>query len=293
MSRRRLLPAGDRGEISLIGLVIAATISLTVLVSVLDTFDGAQAKVIDTTLRNDNQQGARAAGDQIAAALRNLASPTPDQPQAIDRATPYDLVFQDVDPLGPNSGANTTNVRRERWCLSGSTLYGQRQTWTSATVPAMPSVAACPGTGWGTTTVVAQQITNTARGQNRPLFTYDSTVLTDISQIHLDLWVDGVPDVDPAESRVSTGAFLRNQNRRPSAAFTASPTAQGIVLNASASADPEGQSLTYTWLDGATTVGSGVTLVYKVTAGTTHNLSVRVADPAGLTATSAVQAVVG
>ena len=33
----------------------------------------------------------------------------------------------------------------------------------------------------GTTTVVAQQITNTAHAGNRPLFTFDSTVLTDIT----------------------------------------------------------------------------------------------------------------
>lgn len=283
-------PRGDRGEISLLGLLIATILSLGVLVSVLDTFDRAEAKVVATTSRNDSQDSARTAGDEISAALRNLASPTPDQPQAIDRATSFDLVFQDVDPLGPNSGANTANVRRERWCLSGTTLYGQRQTWTTAAVPAMPSVAACPGTGWGSTRVVAERLTN---GTSRPLFTYDSTVLTDIAQVHLNLFVRANGHVDPQESLVSSGAFLRNQNRRPSAAFTAAATPQGIVLNASGSADPEGQSLTYTWLDGGTAVGTGVTLTYKVTAGTTHNLSVRVSDPAGLTATSAVQAVVG
>lgn len=283
-------PRGDRGEISLLGLLVATILSLGVLVSVLDTFDRAEAKVVATTSRNDSQDSARTAGDEIAAALRNLASPTPDQPQAIDRATAFDLVFQDVDPLGPNSGANTANVRRERWCLSGTTLYGQRQTWTTAAVPAMPSVAACPGTGWGSTRVVAERLTN---GASRPLFTYDSTVLTDIAQVHLNLFVRANARVDQQESLVSSGAFLRNQNRRPSAAFTAAATPQGIVLNASASADPEGQSLTYTWLDGGTAVGTGVTLTYKVNTGTTHNLSVRVSDPAGLTATSAVQAVVG
>jgi hypothetical protein len=273
---------------------MASDISLTVLVTVLSTVDGAQANVIATTARNSNQQAVRAAGDQIAAALRNLASPTPDQPQAIDRATPYDLVFQDVDPAGPNSGANTTNVRRERWCLgSGGVLYGQRQTWITAAVPAMPSVAACPGTGWATTRVVGQRLNNTTGGQARAIFTYDSGTLTDIAQIHVDLWVDGDASRGPAEARVSTGAFLRNQNRRPVAAFTAAATAQGIVLNASASVDPEGQSLTYTWLDGATVVDTGVTATYKVTPGTSHSMSVRVTDPAGLTATSAAQVVIG
>jgi hypothetical protein len=87
--------------------------------------------------------------------------------------------------------------------------------------------------------------------------------------------------------------FLRNQNRRPTAAFTAAPTAQGIVLNGSASVDPEGQPLTYTWLDGATVVATGVTATYKVTAGTTHTLSLQVQDPAGLIGTSATQTITG
>ena len=65
------------------------------------------------------------------------------------------------------------------------------------------------------------------------------------------------------------------------------------MLNASASADPEGQPLTYTWLDGGTAVDTGVTATYQVTTGTQHVLSVRVADPSGLTSTSATQTVTG
>jgi hypothetical protein len=287
---------GDRGEISLAGLLVASVISLVVLGSVLTIFEGASAHVAQLTARNDNQQAARLASDGIAAALRNLASPTPDQPQAIDRATAYDLVFQDVDPAGPNSGANATNVRRERWCLgTNGTLYSQRQTWTTATVPAMPATTACPGTGWPTTTTVAQNVTNLQGGQTRAVFTYDAAALTDVAQIHVDLFLDQITTRSPTDTRVSTGAFLRNQNRKPVASFTASPTAQGIVLNASASADPEGQSLTYTWLDGGSAIagGTGVTMTYPVTAGSSHTLSVRVRDPAGLTATSAAQVVVG
>lgn len=292
MSRARL--HGDAGEISLPGLLIAIVLSLMVLTAVLDTFAGAQSQSTLLTARNQNQQTARAATDQIAAALRNLASPTPDQPQAIDRAGPFDLIFQDVDPAGPNAGQNLANVRRERWCLgTNGTLYAQRQTWTTSGVPAAPTTTACPGTGWSASSVVVTNLTNRATTPARPLFTYDAAALTDIAGVHTDLFLDEDPTRDPPEVRVSTGVFLRNQNRRPVASFTAVPTAQGVVLNASASTDPEGQPLGYTWLDGNTVVATGVTATYKVPAGTTHSFSVTVQDPAGLTDTAPAQAVTG
>lgn len=291
---RTRCPQGDRGEITLPGLLVAMSISLIVMLAVLDTFDNAQRQSTELTARNGDQQSARVASDAFAAALRNLASPTPDQPQAIDVAGPYDLTFQDVDPAGPNAGQNTTNVRRTRWCLdTAGTVWQQRQTWVSAGVPAVPSTASCPGSGWPATVVAVQKVTNRLAVPPRPLFTYDAVPLTDIASVHVDLQLDEDPTRAPGAVQLATGVFLRNQNRRPVAAFTATKTAQGIVLNASASADPEGHLLTYAWRDAGTTVGSGVTMTYKVTAGTSRPLSVEVRDPAGLTATSPVQVVVG
>jgi len=285
---------GDRGEITLPGLLMASVLSLIVLSAVLDTFAGAQTQSTELTARNANQQTVRSASDQIAANLRNLASPTPDQPQAIDVGGPFDLVFQNVDPVGPNAGQNVTNVRRERLCLTtGGVLYSQQQTWTTATVPAPPSTTACPGTGWGSTTVLAEHLSNRIGSLSRALFTYDSATLTDIAAVHLDMYVDEDVTRAPGEVRLATGVFLRNQNRRPTASFTAATTAQGIVLNASASQDPEGQPMTYTWRDGTTIVATGVTTTYAVTPGTSHAISLQVQDPAGLVGTSATQTVIG
>jgi len=285
---------GDRGEITLPGLLMASVLSLIVLTAVLDTFAGAQTQSTELTARNGNQQTVRAASDQIATSLRNLASPTPDQPQAIDVAGPFDLVFQNVDPAGPNAGQNVTNVRRERLCLTtGGVLYGQQQTWTTAAIPAPPSTTACPGTGWGTTTVLAEHLTNRVGSAPRPLFTFDSATLTDIAAVHLDMYVDEDLNRAPGEVRLATGVFLRNQNRRPTASFTAATTAQGIVLNASTSQDPEGQPMTYTWRDGSTIVDTGITTTYAVTPGTSHAISLQVQDPAGLVGTSATQTVIG
>jgi hypothetical protein len=284
----------DRGEITLPGLLLASVLSLAVMTAVLDTFAGAQSHSVEVTTRNDNQQLVRAVSDRIAAALRNLASPTAEQPQAIDVAGPFDLVFQDVDPAGPNAGQNVTNVRRQRWCVTtDGALYLQRQTWTTATTPAAPSTSACPGTGWSSSQVLVTGLTNRRGLTPRAVFTYDAQALTDISAVHVDMFLDGEVTKGPSEVRLATGAFLRNQNRRPVASFTATPTAQGIVLNASASMDPEGQPLAYTWMDGTTAVATGVTATYPVTAGTVHSLSVVVQDPAGLTSTSPTQTVTG
>ena len=46
--------------------------------------------------QNDSQQEARASMDGLARELRNLASPTNEQPYAIKRKEPQDLIVQSV-----------------------------------------------------------------------------------------------------------------------------------------------------------------------------------------------------
>ena len=87
------------------------------------------------------------------------------------------------------------------------------------------------------------------------------------------------------------GVFLRNQNRRPQASFSATTTAQGIVLNGSASLDPEGQPPRYQWYDNGTLVGTGITFTYAAAAGT-HSIVLRVLDPADLSDDSDPQEVI-
>jgi type II secretory pathway pseudopilin PulG len=289
---RRLLQAlrSERGEFSLPGTLVAITLFGTVLGATLDTYGHFDSGAQELVQRTDASDQARTASDRIARALRNLASPAPDQPQAFDLASANDMVFKTVDPVGPNTGQNTSNTRRVRYCLAGDgRLWEQVQTWTTATMPAVPSTTACPGSGWGSQEVVAQDLVNTA--QHRDVFTYDSTVLTQITTIGLELWTDADTKDDVPPSVLRTGVFLRNQNRRPVAGFTATPTQQGIVLNGSASYDPEGQALTYAWYDGASQVGTGVAYTYAATHGTSHQISLKVFDPAGLEGDAPAQTV--
>jgi type II secretory pathway component PulJ len=293
---RRLI-RDERGSMSLPELLVAMSIFAAVLGATLFTFmtfDTLDRRTVDRTASQDS---ARTSVDRLVRDLRNLASPTIAVPQAVDRATDYDLVFQTVDSNGPNAGANAANIKRVRWCLDQSTpadekLYVQGQTWTTQATPAMPDTSACPGSGWTTTTVMASNLTNTYNGQARALFSYNSSTLTMINAVHVDLYSDINPVQRPSETHLTSGVFLRNQNQVPIASFTkALSGTTSIVLNGSASYDPEGQSLRYVWWDNGSKItnGDGIVYTYPVTPGSSHSLQLHVFDPGGLEGVSATQ----
>jgi len=272
--------SGERGEMSLTGLLVAMSLFIVVLGATIQLFQTSTQVSRDAQIRADQQDRARVAVDAVAKQLRNLASPTPDQPDAVDRATARDLIFKTVDPVGPNTGTNYANVKRLRYCLDASRrLWRQQQRWTGAT-PAAPTATACPGTGWNPgDAVVADNVVNDDTGE--PVFRFNSTTLSAITRIRLSLLVDLERGKGPKATELSSGVFLRNQNRAPTAAFTAIAGATEIVLNASASSDPEGDPLTYVWKNGTTEIGRGVVLKWKPAKGT-YAVSLQVLDPAGL-----------
>lgn len=291
--------SGERGEVTVAHMLVAMTVMLAVIGATLTVFSAAERLNREAGLRTADQDRARVALDELSAQLRNLASPTNDQPRAIDAAGPYDLVFQTVDRVGPNTGLNAANVMRVRWCLGSAapaTLYRQEQRWTTQATPAAPSTAGCPAASaagaWSAARIVAQDVVNRRDGLDRPIFTYDSAALSDIASVHAELWVDADVARAPAETPLSSGVFLRNQNRRPVASFTADTTVYGkVVLNGAASADPEGDPLQYVWFDGPDKVGDGVRFDYSVSPGTTRAIQLKVFDLAGLEGVSAPQTV--
>ena len=180
---------GERGETTLTGLLIAASIFIVVLGATLSAFETSTRVSRDAQIRADQQDRARVAVDAVTKQLRNLASPTPDQPDAVDRATGRDLIFKTVDPVGPNSGTNYANVKRLRYCLDASRrLWRQQQRWTGATPPA-PTATECPGTGWNPGDVVlADNVVNDDSGE--PVFRVNSTTLSAITRIRVSLLID-------------------------------------------------------------------------------------------------------
>lgn len=289
---RRLL-GEERGEFSVAGVLMSSAILVVVLAATLQLFEGFSTSASALTGSTASQDAARSAADRLARDLRNLASPLSEQPQTIDVAGAHDLVFKTIDDATGDTGANVTRTKRVRYCVpsGGTTLVGQEQTWTTATPPAVPSTSSCPASGWPTTQVLASGIRNRADGNALQTFAYDQDTAAEISAVHLELDVDLDPLKAPASTRISTGVFLRNQNRRPTAAFTATRSAQGIVLNGTASVDPEGQPLRYLWSDGGVPVGEGPTRTISTTPGTVHTITLRVIDPSELDHTAPAQVV--
>jgi hypothetical protein len=308
---------GERGETTLVGLLVAMALFGAVLGATLELYNGSERVNHDAQQRADSEDAARQAEEMIARDLRSLASPTPSQPRAVDRAGARDIVFKTVDAVGPNAGQNAANVKRVRYCLDSSRrLWKMEQRWTSATVPAVPGGltgfaddASCSPTGWDRSQRVADSLVNYAAGNSRALFTYNAqSDLTAITSIAVTAFVDVDTTRRPRETNLTTGVYLRNQNRAPTATVVAKASAQGLLLNGSLSTDPEGDLLTYCWYDSAAPqvdqatmtlrklsctpgplVGTGITFLDPVPYGSTRTIWLEVRDPGDLSGVSAQQ----
>jgi hypothetical protein len=293
--RRRAAGRGQAG-LSLIELLVASSLMLVILIAVLGTFDGFGAMKSRVVKVNEGEGVVRLAVGQIVRQLRNVAGEGA-QPRLVERAGGADVIVQSIDPAGPNAGQNVTNIRRVRFCLdtttpSSATLWQATQSWTTAAAPAMPATTACPGTGWPATSALARYITNYRDGLSRPLFGYDSATLATITRVSIAVWMDPTPGTGPAERTLTSGVYLRNQNRAPTASFTATPIANHhVILNGAASEDPDGQYLVYDWYAGGVWIGRGTVLDYAAPAAGQVSFTLTVSDTGGLSASAPAQLV--
>jgi Tfp pilus assembly protein PilE len=288
----------ERGEFNLIGLMVAVSIFLVVLMATYGAFDVFTRNVRNNQVRTEATDRARSATDRMARQLRNLATPTALQPNAVALASDYDIVFETVAPTGAPPAGNTQNIEFVRYCLDGAT----RKLWTMDMPPATvtsstvaPSTTgACPGGGWSNARVVAQDIVNGYNGAALPVFAFDSVTNDNIRRVRVDLWVDTDPGTGPAAQRVTTGVNLRNQDRAPTAKFIYTlPEAGVALLDGTSSTDADNDPLSYCWYDaqatstvadcGARSIGASATLRYRpATTGNAHTITLTVTDPSGL-----------
>jgi len=323
-------PARDQGGFTLVEVLLASMLSLVILGVTLTTFTGLVQRQRDIERQTEVETQVRQGADRLARQLRNLASPSDvitnvaasTQPKSVDRNLPYDLIFKDISEVRPAGSANSANVRRVRYCLQTSgvvpgagftasptrgVLWTQMQTWTTALPPAVPADTACPGAGWSTQRIVADNLINASVSPARPLFRYsgDSGLVTDtsdaaretIARVEATVIVDADPARRPAATTLTTSVILRNQNRAPIAKFTytllnpvLSPTTCSVQLNGSASEDPESKPLEYEWIiDGVAEPPPGGVVVQRVVSKGTHTYQLKVYDRANLVGTSATE----
>ena len=268
-------------------LLVGAMLMVIVMTASLAVLDQTRLLGTEANQRVELQDHARAVTRTLAREIRNVA-PTPEAPSVIERSEPYDLVFRTVDRPQAGSGANVRNLRRVRYCLDArdpdrAKLREQTQRWTTPTPPAFPAETDCPSLGWGPSRVIGDHLTNRSGGRDRALFTFGQTSTGQVMSVKVNLFLNNDPRTPDVEISSQTGIYLRNQNRVPTAVFTAASAGmRHVLLNGSTSSDPEGEPLTYIWFVNGVEVGRGLTFDYAAPAGGSYQLRLDVRDPSGL-----------
>ena len=250
MNRLRQNEAG----FTLVEMLLVCVLFIVVLSATLLTFNLFESNGAQEHRRLEQVETARRGLEHFARQARNLAKQASTGVSSINRAQAYDLIFQTSDPT-------RTWVR---YCLQttgpdASPTNGRL--WMFENAAGLGGTGACTSAGWTKATVVAEHVVNAS--ESRPVFSYlcavgvsdctsDAAVFERITGFHGDLAIDLDPARAPSAMRVSTGVYLRNQNQKPTAQFTVTPLGtQRVLLNGSASTDPEGRTLRFYWFKGS------------------------------------------
>lgn len=287
----------DERGFTLIEMLVTMSITVVIFGATLSLLDFFQSNNRFDQLRNENQDMARTTVDRLSRQLRNIVARTTSSgavPGALEQAEDYAITFQTIDAT-KTSSEGKFHAMRVRYCLEDSNpedeiLWEEVKRW-EATEPEAPSSTACPDRTsghWDTFAQVVPHVTNRIGGQTRPLFSYSAKETPEILAVNTDLFINITPkETRPGESELTSGVSLRNANRRPIASFTATEEGNRTVrLNASASYDPDGLSLTYKWWDNGaellTTSQQYVTPALSLSS--KNKFKLKVTNPGGLSA---------
>jgi Tfp pilus assembly protein PilE len=280
----------ERG-LTLTELLAAMLLAVILFGAAVTTF----VEFLDTSTRADQGtqsiETSRNTIERLAAQLRNAQSTGTTGAQPVQSYSDFDLVF-----LAPSQSAiSTTNNPRglvfHRYCLGNAnnkseTLWYQTATFNSSTQSSAPPLDKCPSNNWPTKNMAARYLINRSNPVT-PLFvpTVDGT--GSVTAMTINARVDVNPDVRPLPTDLRSKIVLRNTNRVPTASVTCKGLANGhAVCDASASNDPDGQSLTYSWKMGTTQLSDTKYLLdySPLPSGATRTFTVTVTDSGGATA---------
>ncbi len=245
-------------------MMIAILIASFVLGAATTLLTGVASLNGTTSRQVQAQDDARRTVDQIATQLRNATGPpgaAPIYSPASGSATgTTDLVF-----YVPAANANTTNNPRGlqwvRYCLDYSDttnekLWMQTSSYDS-TQSGPPSTASCPSSAWATqqlvvSSIVSMEATSSTTGcsaLSTPAYYrcpfLPGVVANGTHDMRTKLIIKG--DSARSNTTVTSSVDFRNVKSPPSTTMTCRTQNKHIICDASASADPDGQAITFQW----------------------------------------------
>ena len=273
----------------LVGMVLMALVLGTSLV-VFQVFS-SQSRRVDN--QSQAQNNARRAIDRVVVQLRSATAGSVTGGQPIEKVTANDLVFL-VPTKSPSLTNNARGVVHTRYCLDSNTstnavLWTQTSPYSSTSSSAPPSTTACPSPAWPNQERVADHFVNQLQSPAVSLFTAQTDASGNVTDIAVRAFVDANTSTDPRATDLQSSVTLRNLNRQPMASMSCQALSNGHALcDASASADPDGENLTFSWtMDGSPLSSRSYRLDQTGLAShSTHSFSVTVSDPGGLTSSA-------
>lgn len=282
---------------TLIELLVAMAMSTVIFGATLSVLDVFQRNNAVDQQRNEVQDNARNAMDQIARQLRNVAAPNAGSPGALLTTKKYSMIFDTIDSSSGYAWENNkSHTMMVRYCLNNSNpenevLWMQVKRWHTETGPEeTPSPTTCPdlsgywaSNGQESNRQLVQHVTNRIGGKTRQMFTYSAATAPQTASVEIDMFLNLTPGQPRRETELTSGIGLRNANRPPIAAFTVTRiNTEYVRLDGSASYDPDGLALTYKWTIDKTPLASTAQVTEVKEPVGSHTYELEVADPGNL-----------
>jgi Tfp pilus assembly protein PilV len=279
---------------SLIELLTSIVLGLVVLGAGVTAFASYLGQSTTVDRRNDAQDNARSAIDELVIQLRSATSSGLGGSKPVESVSTTDLVF-----LAPSATASlSTNplaLQHVRYCLNSSAATNQvlwRQSAPYNTGPNAnpPLHASCPTSAWSAQRPVADHLVNTQT--ETPLFGWTLDSSSNVTDVAVTASVDVDPARPPPATALRSSVTVRNLNHAPTAVVSCHAGSNGHALcDASASFDSDGQTLQYSWtVDGGAVAETSAQLDRSsLAAGSTHTFQLTLTDSGGLTATASQQ----